>query len=110
MSDSPPFACRLDAFTPAERKRWNELLLDLRKAVTRFEELPNGYAVIMEASSPGAAILEEFVTLERKCCPFLTLHLPEKPAATERVLEITGAPGVKEFLASQWSSSDARTS
>jgi len=42
----------------------------------------------------------EWITLERRCCPFLDLGLDW--SASNRVsLTLTGGPGVKTFLAEQ---------
>lgn len=44
--------------------------------------------------------LSEVIELERKCCPFLRFVLTVEPAGGPLRLELSGAAGTKEFLAS----------
>lgn len=40
----------------------------------------------------------EFITLERRCCPFLSFSLDSEREQGSYSIRITGRPGVKEFL------------
>jgi hypothetical protein len=45
--------------------------------------------------------LAEFVTLERRCCPFFDFALEVSAGASQVRLTIGGGPDVKEFMRSQ---------
>jgi hypothetical protein len=93
---TPAVACRLDAIAPPERRRHAELLAALRAAVEEVRELPDGFA--FRFADEGAAVLEEWLPLERLCCPFLDLS---RDGAAPSWLRVTGPEGTKEFLRSE---------
>jgi hypothetical protein len=94
-----PIACDLTALAPAERRRHDALRHELKGLRREVRELEHGYAF----AYPAERLLEvaEFVTLERRCCPFFDFTLEVSSETDTIVLQLTGAPGVKEFLASQ---------
>ena len=98
MTDTPTpaVACRLDAIAPPERRRHAELLAELRAAVEEVRELPDGLA--FRFADEGAAVLEEWLPLEKLCCPFLDLS---RDGAAPSWLRVTGPEGAKEFLRSE---------
>ena len=96
------FFCDLGALTIHQRQRHGELAKKLRPLVVEFEELSNGYAVSVRSVQSVEADLEEFMTLERLCCPFFTLSLEfeNRNEIEERtyVLKITGRGEIKPFI------------
>ena len=91
-------ACRNGELTPEEHTRRDELRESLKQATGQVVETAEGYCFrFLEAG----AFLEaaEWVTLERRCCPFLDFEL-EWPSDAAPSLHLTGGQGVKEFLAS----------
>lgn len=70
----------------------------MKAAARERRELPDGYAIAFAADPQLFRDLAEWITLERRCCPFLTLGL-EWSADDVVWLRLTGGPGVKEFLA-----------
>lgn len=95
---SPAPACRMDVFNELQRSRYGELLANLRGAVQRKQELPDGYAFLLADDPTAFREVAEWITLERQCCPFIRFSLEWK--AGEAWLLLTGGEGVKEVIGS----------
>jgi hypothetical protein len=91
-------ACKLDALTAAERKESIELRRVLVAAVSEATELPDGFAVRIDAARLSFAALSRWVDLERRCCPFFHFQLDVAPDHGPLWLRLTGAEGVKELI------------
>lgn len=98
MEPEPVFACDLSALTPGQRGRHSELARRWHQEVQALEELPDGYALVFEPTAERALELAEWMTLERRCCPFLHLAVELAPFQGPLTLRLTGAPGVKPLL------------
>jgi len=96
------FFCDLGALTIHQRQRHGELAKKLRPLVVEFEELSNGYAAKVRSVQLVESDIEEFMTLEKLCCPFftLTLEFENSDENEERtyVLKITGRGEIKPFI------------
>ena len=96
------FFCDLGALTIHQRQRHGELAKKLRPLVVEFEELSNGYAAKVRSVQSVKSDMEEFMTLEKLCCPFftLTLEFENRNENKERtyVLKITGRGEIKSFI------------
>ncbi len=96
-------ACRLDVFEGAEKAQYETLRRAMRSGMQEARELSDGYAIRL---TPDPVLFQQsaqWITLERRCCPFLTLGLEWSDG--DRVwLKLTGGPGVKAFLASMLAS------
>jgi len=90
------FACNAAALSATERQRYGELTRSLLGAVHEKKELPQGYAFRL----PPADLVTtaEWISLERKCCPFFTFVLQQSRDGGPVWLKITGSEGVKEFI------------
>lgn len=95
---TPTLACRLDVFDDAERARYWTLRRALKDAVSGVRELADGYALDLRPDAAVFRDVAEWVTLERRCCPFLTLRLEWSDAGAVSVT-LTGGEGVKAILA-----------
>ena len=96
------FACDRAALAPAERKRhFEEVTPALKKQVKGLQELEQGYAFEFPLSAlPLAA---EWVMREHLCCPFLEITIRIEPEKNGKAwLQITGKPGVKEFVRAEF--------
>lgn len=82
--------------------RRSELAHHVLRAVVEVTELPAGYSLRLDGGRISPRELDELVRLERRCCPFLTLATRADPLAGGHVLDLTGAPGVKDFVAFQF--------
>jgi hypothetical protein len=98
--NSVSLECRIDVFEAPERERYAALRSAMKAAVRGVEELPDGYALRLTSDADVFGKVAEWITLERRCCPFLTVAL--RWAETDTVsLELTGSAEVKAFLASR---------
>lgn len=94
------FACNLKALSTTERARYQEVTKALIAATQEKRELPNGYGLRLPAASLLTAA--EWVSLERRCCPFFTFELEQARDEGPLWLRITGAEGVKAFIRSEF--------
>ncbi len=93
-----PFACNLKAFQPQERLQWRKLLDQVTAAVLVTRELSDGYALQVDTRRASIVEVAEWVSLERKCCPFFDFRV-ELQGETETLwLSLTGREGVKQFI------------
>lgn len=90
------FACDAKALSSAERARHEELSRALFSAVQEHRELPDGYGFRLPPEKLVATA--EWVTLERRCCPFFTFVLEQTRDQGPVWLRVTGTKGVKEFI------------
>jgi hypothetical protein len=94
--DAIPIACNMAAFSPPERERYRLLRERVMAAVTGSVETSAGFTLTV-SDSLRAADIAEWLSLERRCCPFLdlTLHLDHTSPAR---IDLHGRSGTKEFL------------
>jgi hypothetical protein len=67
-------------------------------AVAKVEELDDGYAFHLPADDGTAAAVSEWVPLERRCCPFLSIGVSIANSPTAIRVTLTGTLEVREFL------------
>jgi len=96
--DAKPIACILSALTEEEDARRRELLRDLARQVVGASDLPLGRCYDLGPVVPAWLAAAELVTLERRCCPFLTFELQAVSGDSCFSLSVTGPPGTREFL------------
>jgi hypothetical protein len=92
------YDCLLDVFDDAERARYGALRAAMKAGTTGTHALPDGYAVRLKPDATLFQQAAEWITLERRCCPFLDLGL-EWSAADAVSVRLTGGPDVKAYLA-----------
>jgi hypothetical protein len=92
-------ACDLTALNAVERERRRLLAAKIHKAVAGRRELADGYALRIARDKVSADELEDWIGLERRCCPFLRFAPAQE--GDDFWLHLTGGPGVKEFLKSE---------
>jgi len=98
-SSESPLACDLDAISASDRPRYNELRKMLAASAVGKRDLPDGIAVKIATDRMPLAQLAEWISFERKCCPFFEFKVEVAPESGPVWLSLTGRPGVKEFLA-----------
>ena len=96
--DEAVFMCRLDALDTAERARYRELRKQLHAGVQEVKELSNGYAFRLSADSSTILLAAEWITFERRCCPFFNFALDIESEKQSLWLNVTGREGVKAFM------------
>jgi hypothetical protein len=96
--DEAAFMCRLDALDAAERVRYQAVRKQLHAGVQEVKELPDGYAFRLSADSSTIMTVAEWMTFERRCCPFFNFALAVESEKASLWLRITGREGVKSFM------------
>ena len=94
------FACNTKALTTTERARHEELSHKLLPAAREERELPNGYAFRLPPADLTMAA--EWVSFERKCCPFFGFEIEQAKDNGPLWLRITGSEGVKPFIVEEF--------
>ena len=93
-----PIACNLSAISPAYRLRYKLLAKQVLSAVMGHTELPSGYQYQLNSKLVSLAECAEWISLERLCCPFLTLQLTVTGEQPNWLLTLTGPDGTKPLL------------
>jgi hypothetical protein len=96
----PPIACRANALDKTQRKRQEELLRLVRRSAQATQELPDGFAFRLASDPALFQQAAEWVSLERRCCPFVHFMLEWRGDDTIWIA-FKGGPGVKDFLAAE---------
>ena len=96
-----PIACSLTA--PELQERRAVVLQKVRAAALEVKENENGFAYRFPSDGSLLADLSTLIQLEHQCCPFLRFSLIVEADDGPIWLELTGPPGTKEFLASNFS-------
>ena len=84
--------------TTDERARYLMLSRKLMGAGEERRELHDGYAFRLAAEKISLPEVAEWMTFERRCCPFFNLQIEAEPNAGPIWLRMTGADGIKEFI------------
>ncbi len=95
---APVIACNLKAIDAADRPRYNDLLMRLRVAVRNRSELSDGFAFTLDGKAMDLPQVAEWISVERRCCPFLSFQLCASGDKADWVLKLTGPEGVKALL------------
>lgn len=93
------FSCNVKAISASERPRYNELIKRIRAAIRNRSEIGNGYAFRMDGKAVTLPEAAEWVSMERLCCPFLTLQLSASGNQADWLLALSGPIGVKQLIA-----------
>jgi hypothetical protein len=90
------FACNAKALSPTERLHYQELTKTLLSTVQEKVELKDGYRFRLPTSALMSAA--EWVSFERRCCPFFTFALEQVRDEGPVWLRLTGSEGIKAFI------------
>lgn len=102
MSDTETaFVCNLGVMNQEERARYVALSRKLKSAGEERRELEGGYAFKLAAAKISLMEIAEWITFERRCCPFFNLQIAAEPNDGPLWLRITGAAGIKQFILSE---------
>jgi hypothetical protein len=95
--DELPIMCTL---TPdALRARREGLLSDLMRRAEGHEDLSEGLRLRFAATEDTLPSITRAVEAERHCCQFLRFGITVEPDGGPIVLELSGPPGTREFIA-----------
>lgn len=92
------FTCKLT--TPELQKRKATVIREVKDLIRHKEELPNGYSYKFDGSDDTIDLLSEFIKTERQCCDFFNFNISVNND-NSIVFNITGAEGVKGFIAAE---------
>ncbi len=94
-----PFACNVNALSPAERKRhFDELGPELRSLKKAVRELKDGYEFRFDSDRQTFELVSEWAIQESACCPFFEIQLRLESEGGPLWLKLTGRNGTKEFI------------
>lgn len=97
-TEAPRVSCTLDPSALNDRMG---LVAQLSTGVIERRELDDGFAWGFPAEDKWLSAITEVVTLERKCCDFLTFRIVVEPEGKPIWLELAGPEGTKELLRTQ---------
>ena len=92
----------MKAISSSERSRYDVLLKKLKASVKQQRELKDGYAWELDGKGISLPEAAEWVTMERRCCPFLTLQLEAVGNDLDYWVKLTGPEGAKAFLVAEF--------
>lgn len=102
MTEVSGFYCNLKALTSPEREHHSRLSQKLNEARIETKELADGYDFRFAPESVSVAELADWVSNERKCCPFFDFAIELKRDGGAVWLKLTGSEGVKPFIRSEF--------
>jgi hypothetical protein len=101
MNDNDiPIVCTLNDAEFRDRER--TVLERVKSAVREVTENENGYAFRFPSDDDSFAILNEFIMLECRCCPFLDFAITVPRGNGDINLELSGPVGAKDFIAANF--------
>lgn len=101
QSSESPLVCDLDVFTAQERRRHEANGKKMQEALQEVRELSDGYAFRFPAHTEMIHTLAEFISQERRCCPFFHFGLQLEPDGGPLWLQLRGDDAVKEYIAAE---------
>lgn len=94
------YACNMKALTKSERGSHEKVSRTLFAAIQEEKELANGYAFRLP---PGVlTTTAQWVSLERKCCPFFAFEIVLEKDNGPLWLRVTGSEGIKAFIRAEF--------
>jgi hypothetical protein len=98
----PVIACNVGAIRAEDRPRYKELVHKTRAAMHARRELRDGYSFKVRGTGVTLVELAEWITMERLCCPFLTIAISTSGAEPDWELTLTGSEGVKALIEAEF--------
>jgi hypothetical protein len=102
MNKAAEFYRNPETLTTTDRDRHEQLSRKLREARVETAELLDGFEFRLRGEMVSLADLAEWISLERRCCPFLQfeVNFPRKDGVISWGLTLRGREGVKHFIRS----------
>jgi hypothetical protein len=91
-------SCDLSALSETQRRRHSELTNFVLNEHVNAEELEDGYRIEFPNSANAFLMISEWVTIERLCCPFLSISLETDQEDNPIRVTIIGPPGTNQLL------------
>jgi hypothetical protein len=96
LKENAKLSCQFT--TPELRERKKTIIADLKNLVLEKTELANGFRYYFNGTDKTLDLLNNFIMTERLCCAFFTFTLTISDEKNFTTLELTGPPGVKDFI------------
>lgn len=100
MDKEIPVACCHTVFTKEQRVEYKSIWGELETRRFAIVELENGYQYQFPGDAETLRLISEWVSMERKCCPFLTFSVIASHVDEPILLQLTGNEEAKAFLRS----------
>ena len=100
--EASDFYCNLKAFSVKERVRHLQLTYEIERARVETVELANGFAFRFQDGTVSLAELAEWVSAERKCCPFFDFEIEQQADDGPLWLKLRGKEGAKAFMRAEF--------
>lgn len=100
MSKEIPVACCHTVFTKEQRVEYKSIWEELEIKRIGIMEIEKGYQYQFPGDPKTLRLVNEWVSMERKCCPFLTFTVIARNEDEPVFLQLTGNEAAKAFLRS----------
>jgi len=101
-TEASGFYCNLKALSMKERARHMQLTYEIERGRVETVEMANGFAFRFQDGTISLAELAEWVSAERKCCPFFDFEIELQGNNGPLWLKLRGKDGVKAFMRSEF--------
>lgn len=98
MEKEIPVACCHSVITTEQRVEYKSIWGELETRRLGITELENGYQYGFPGDAETLGLINEWVSMERKCCPFLTFTVIASNTDELVLLQLTGNEEAKAFL------------
>jgi hypothetical protein len=99
MRNEIPVACCHTVFTKEQRVEYKSIWGELtERRIGGAIEIEKGYEYHFQGDSETLKLVNEWVRMERKCCPFLTFTVRTSNDNEPILLQMTGNEEAKAFL------------
>ena len=96
------FYCNLKALSVKERARHLRLTYEIERARVETVEMANGFAFRFQNGTVSLAELAEWISAERRCCPFFDFEIEQQADDGPLWLKLRGKEGAKAFMRSEF--------
>jgi hypothetical protein len=94
------YSCNMAMLSDEELGHYQELAMTLHSSVQETKELRNGFAFRLPPDALVAT--SQWISYERKCCPFFDFELEIPKDSGPIWLRITGERGIKDFIRTEF--------
>ena len=98
MNKEVPVPCCHTVFTKDQRNEYKRIWGELETRRLGITELEYGCEYQFQGDSETLHFINEWVSIERKCCPFLTFSVIASNEEEPVLLQLTGNEEAKVFL------------
>ena len=101
VSEQAGLFCNMTALDAEERRRYQALKREFGDVVQEVRESAEGYSFRLTSEDAVLTGVAQWITFERRCCPFLSFTVEVNGGDGPTWLHLTGPEGTREFLQSE---------